>query len=122
MVEPVAFVIEDDEVISNIYAPAVTEAGYQTVIIYDGQDALEKLSKSVPDLVVLDMHLPKVSGVHVLKSIREDKRYNDTRVMIVSADSTLTAYMREEADLVLIKPIGFYQMRDMAIRLKPSKK
>ena len=121
MVELVAFVIEDDEVISNIYAAAVTEAGYETVIIYDGQDALVKLSESVPDLVVLDMHLPKVSGVHILKTIRESKRHNDTRVMVVSADSTLTAYMREEADLVLIKPVGFYQMRDLAVRLKPSK-
>lgn len=119
MVAPIAFVIEDDEIISNIYAAAVTEAGYQTVIIYDGQEALDKLSESVPDLVVLDMHLPKISGVHVLKTIRENKRYESARVIVVSADATLTDFMREEADLVLIKPIGFYQMRDMAERLKP---
>ena len=121
MTIPVAFIIEDDHIISKIFETAVKEAQYETRVIYDGKDALDKLGSNTPDLVVLDLHLPSVSGVQVLKAIRNDRRLARTRVIIVSADAVLTDYLREDADLVLIKPVGFFQLREMAVRLKPDK-
>jgi two-component system response regulator AdeR len=114
-----AFIIEDDEVIARIFEAALREAQYQTEIISDGMAAVSRIKNSTPDLVILDLHLPKVAGVSVLKSIRSDNRLANTKVIVVSADATLTEYLRNTADLVLVKPVGFNQLRELAIRLKP---
>jgi len=119
MTVPIAYIIEDDQVISKIFDTAVREAHYQTEAFFDGNEALEKLTTGKPDLVVLDLHLPGVSGLQVLKAIRSDDRLEGTRVIIVSADATLSEYLRDEADLVLIKPVGFFQLREMAVRMRP---
>ncbi len=74
-----AYVIEDDEVIAKIFSTAVREAQFETVIIRDGIDAMQKLDASVPDLVILDLHLPGISGINILRLIREDSRFKMTR-------------------------------------------
>ncbi len=117
---PKAFIIEDDEIISDIFSKAIQEAGYETISLLDGLDALEQLKHHVPDLVVLDLHLPNVAGLFILKTIRGDSRLAKTRVIIVSADAFQSEYLRDEADLVLIKPVGFHQLREMAERLKET--
>ena len=120
MDKPLAFIIEDDKVISEIFDTAVVDAGYETKVLRDGKRALQELEINVPHLVVLDLHLPNVPGVRILQHIRQDERYQDCRVIVVSADATLTTFLRESADLVLVKPIGFYQLREMALRLHPD--
>ena len=120
MPTPIAFVIEDDEFVLPIYVAAVQDAQYEPVVIQDGQEAVEKLRTTVPDLVVLDMRLPGVPGVSILQMIRGDQRLAKTRVIVVSADATLTEYVREKADLVLVKPVGYQQLREMAARLRPD--
>jgi CheY-like chemotaxis protein len=120
MSQPLAFVIEDDEIVAGIFVAAVEAANYRAEMIRDGDQALERLKTSVPDLVVLDLRLPKVHGIHVLKAIREDQRLKNTRVVVVSADATQSQFLRDEADLVLIKPIGFNQLREMSERLRPD--
>ena len=120
MSQPVAFVIEDDAVIAEIFAKAVESADYQTITIRDGLDALESLKKLSPDLVVLDLRLPRVHGIHILKAIRDDQRLCNTRVIVVSADATQSQFLRDEADLVLVKPIGYIQLRELAERMRPA--
>jgi CheY-like chemotaxis protein len=120
MTTPFALVIEDDELVVPIYVAAVTDAQYEPVVIRDGKEAVEKLQVIVPALVILDLRLPKVPGVRILQAIREDQRLANTRVIVVSADATLTEYVRERADLVLVKPVGYRQLREMAARLRPE--
>jgi two-component system response regulator AdeR len=117
---PIAFVIEDDEVIVQIFSTAVREAGYDAVVIRDGIQAMEKLKTEIPDLVVLDLHLPGISGINILREIRRDPRLEKTRVFIVSADTTQSEFLRMHADQVLIKPIGFHALREVAARYKPG--
>jgi DNA-binding response OmpR family regulator len=120
VIHPIAFVIEDDAVIADIFTKAVEAADYQTITIRDGYEALESLKKSVPALVVLDLRLTRVHGIHVLKAIRDDQRLASTRVIVVSADATQTQFLRDEADLILVKPVGFNQLCDMAKRFRPD--
>ena len=117
---PLAFVIEDDELIAKIFSAAVEEAQYETVIIRNGIEALEVLSSRIPDLVVLDLHLPGISGINILREIRNDIRLKNTRVLIVSADATQTEYLRVQSDQILVKPVGFYMMREAAARFRPQ--
>ncbi len=117
---PLAYIVEDDEIIATIFSTAVREASFDTVIIRDGIEAMQKLEAQIPDLVVLDLHLPGISGINILRFIRNDPRFEKTRVMIASADATQGEFMRLNADRVLIKPIGFHRMRDEASQLRPE--
>ena len=120
MSTPLAFVIEDDLDALLIFETAVRDAQFDTVVIQTGTEALDRLDKSTPDLVVLDLRLPGVPGISVLQAIRKNTRLIKTRVIVISADATLTEYVREQADLVLVKPVGYNQLREMARRLRPE--
>lgn len=112
-----ALVIEDDEDLATIFAEALRAAGYETRIVRAGDTALAQLAATVPHVVVLDLHLPFVSGADILRQIRADARLAQVRVIIVSADPRMADMLEGQADLVLIKPISFTQLRDLATRL-----
>ena len=120
MEKPLAFIVEDDKQVNVVFEEAVREAGFDTEGIYDGKKAIQRLEARTPGLVVLDLRLPNVPGVRILQHIRNTERLANVRVIVVSADSTLTAYLREAADLVLVKPVDYNQLRDMAERMKPA--
>ena len=114
MSEPLGLVIEDDEDLSVIFSEALQAAGFKTEIIKSGDKALERLGEVVPQVVVLDLHLPRVAGMDILHRIRADKRLNNTRVIVATAHPRMAESLRDEADLVLLKPISFSQLRDLA--------
>lgn len=115
--QPLALLIEDDPDLITIFSMALEDAGFLIESISEGDAALARLGDVIPSVVVLDLHLPNVSGTFILDSIRADERLSATRVIIVSADPQLAESVSGEADLVLVKPISFNQLRDLAHRL-----
>lgn len=115
-----ALIIEDDEDLSEIFGQALRAAQYEIEIIRDGAIAQERLKNVLPVVVVLDMHLPHISGNILLKQIRADERLKKTWVVVATADAQMGESLRGDADLVLIKPITFTQLRDLTFRLHPS--
>ena len=111
-----ALIIEDNRDLAIIFSQALQAAGFVTAIIEDGKQALSRLEIVAPDLVVLDLHIPTVPGVDVLRRIRADARLAETRVIVATTDSSVNKGLREQADLVLIKPVSFTQLRDLAAR------
>jgi DNA-binding response OmpR family regulator len=118
-VNPLAFIIEDDDDMGTIFAAAMQQAGYETEVIADGQVALDRLAELIPDVVVLDLHLPTVSGPDILKHIRQDVRFNQTRVIIATADPHLADTLRKDVSFVLDKPVSFRQLTVLSQRLRP---
>ena len=118
--KPIALIIEDDEDLSIIFSEALNAAGFQTETIRNGQLALERLRIVTPEVVSLDMHLPGVSGLDILKFIRTEKRLALTNVVVTTADAIMAEQVRETADFVLIKPITFGQLRDLTARLSSA--
>ena len=116
---PFALIIEDDEDLVDIFASALENAEYETETVQDGNKALQRLSETEPAIVVLDLHLPHVSGEKILRYIRGEERLAQTRIMLATADPLLAERLRSEVDLVLIKPISFSQLRDLSARLRP---
>ena len=112
-----ALIIEDDYDASLIFAEALQAAGVQTEIIRSGDTALARLAVTTPGVVVLDLHLPYTAGTDILSQIRADGRLAETRIIVATADPRLAETLQDEADLVLIKPISFSQLRDLAARL-----
>ncbi|NOY98194.1 MAG: response regulator [Chloroflexi bacterium] len=115
--KPLAFVIEDDPKQGDVFSRAVQMAGYQAEIIPDGKQALSRLAEAVPALVVLDLHLPSVPGDEILHHIRADERLKDVPVILATADPRMAEPLHDESDLVLLKPVSFIQLRDLAARL-----
>lgn len=117
--KPFAIVIEDTDDIAQVFQTAMEQAGFESEIIPDGERALERLAEIVPDLVILDLHLPKVSGEQILKYIRADSRLANIKVIVATADSNWAEKLASESTISLLKPISFTQLRQLAERLKP---
>lgn len=115
-----SLIIEDDEDLSAIFHEALNAAGFETEIIRNGSIAMERLQNVVPEVVILDMHLPEITGTVILKHIRSQRRLARTSVIVTTADAIMGEQVRETADFVLIKPISFRQLRDLTARLKES--
>lgn len=115
--KPLALVVEDDRKLAQIFAAALKSVEFETELIDTGGAALTRLAQVVPALVVLDMHLPQVSGKDILPQIRADERLAQTKVIVATADYGMAERMRDTSDLVLLKPISFEQLRDLAARL-----
>ncbi len=120
MTAPLALIIEDDPKLSKIFAQALKMAKFETEVIQDGKVAMERLASVVPTVVILDLHLPHVSGRDILYKIRADERLANIRVILATADAQMADMLDDEADLILLKPISFSQLKEMATRLYPS--
>jgi len=115
-----AFIIEDDEDLSTIFADALESVGYKVEQIKDGLKAQQRLREEVPHLILLDMHLPHISGGDLLTEIKADERLDNTTVILTTADARMAEAYEPIADFVMVKPISFVQLRDLSARLKPK--
>ena len=113
-----ALVIEDDQDQAFVFAEALRAAGFEPEIVRDGKAALARLQTTNPSLVVLDLHVPRVLGKDLLYYIRTDERLAGTRVILATGDYRLSESIQGEADVVLLKPVGFDQLRDLASRMR----
>ena len=115
-----AFIIEDDQDLSTIFADALESVGYRVEQIKDGLKGQQRLSEEVPYLILLDMHLPHISGADLLTKIKADERFENTTVILTTADARMAEAYEPMADFVMVKPISFVQLRDLTSRLKPK--
>jgi CheY-like chemotaxis protein len=91
--------------------------GYQADIIVDGAVAYQRIVDRMPDVVLLDMHLPTVSGIEVLNRIRSDARLTHVRVIIATADPKMARLAEPKADVVLLKPFGIEDLLNISAHL-----
>ena len=113
-----ALIVEDEAELADIFARALAKAGFVSEITMDGDTALSWLSSTKPDLVLLDLALPGTQGEDILDHIRTDPRLANTKVIVATAYGELAEPLKEKADVVLIKPVGFTQLRELAARLR----
>lgn len=117
MSKPLAIIIEDDPDLSEIFSVSLRSGGFDTEMIRDGQAALDRLKGTPPAIIVLDLHLPRVDGATILNQIHNDSRFEKTAVIVSTADAQLADGLRSKADLVLLKPVGVDQLRELAKRM-----
>lgn len=114
--KPLALVIEDNEDQNLVFTTALRQAGYQVDSFFNGETAQQRLTEAVPEMVILDLHMPDVDGNVILGQIRADKRLLHTRVILATADAAFADSLHPQADLVLLKPISFSQLSQLASR------
>ena len=103
-------VADDEKVISSYLERKLTKLGYGVLVADDGKEALDLALSNIPDLVLLDVKMPKMSGIEVCKRLRSDSRTKDCAVIILSAKAQskeIQAGLDAGADRYLCKPIGF---------------
>ncbi len=120
MNKALALVVEDSYHLAELFAHALTEAGFETEIIDDGLAALERLREVIPAIVLLDLNLPGASGETILRYMHGDARLAQTRTLIATANGTHASQLDDSADLVFIKPVAYRQLRDLSSRLHPN--
>ena len=64
-------VVDDEKPISDIVKFNLTKEGYEVYTAYDGEEALEKVAEVDPDLILLDLMLPKMDGLEVAREVRK---------------------------------------------------
>jgi CheY-like chemotaxis protein len=114
---PLALIADDHGDSATIFSEALRQAGFTVEVALSGGETLARLENTTPDVVVLDLCLPQVDGVEILRRMRADERLEETYVIVISADPVLAGTTLEMADRVLVKPIGFRWLRDLAARL-----
>ena len=120
MEKPFALIIEDDRDIVALFRHVLDLAGYRTEIVLDGKVAVEHLSKSKPDIVLLDLKLPGVSGIDILEMMNADEHLKHVPVVVITAHQVQTLPVKPE--LVLIKPVNIEQLSDLILRICPTEK
>src|SRR5437868_6372340 len=74
--------IEDDPVISRVYKAKLEREGYSVVTAADGQEGFFLVHDSKPDAVILDLMLPKMDGLQILKKVRAQKQFESLAVIV----------------------------------------
>ena len=107
---------EDEEALSKAYAQVLIMQGYEVEQVYDGKEALEAANSGTYDLMIFDVMMPKMSGLEVLKALREAG--NTTYVIMLTAMSELDDKiegLESGADEYLTKPIP---LKELAARVR----
>ena len=110
-------VVDDEKPIVDIEKFNLTKEGYEVSVAYDGEEALQQVKDVDPDLIILDLMLPKVDGLEVAREVRKTK---DTPIIIVTAkDSELDKVLGLElgADDYVTKP---FSNRELVARVKAN--
>src|SRR5579871_479804 len=99
MTRPRILIIEDERALTELLTYNLQREGYETFVAHDGQEGLRKAQTQLPDLIILDLMLPGLSGQEVLREIRAGERTRDLPVIILTARA-------EETDQVVGFSIG----------------
>lgn len=76
--------VEDEQFLSNLLKARLQAVGIKVIQSLDGDDALKKLREIKPDLILLDIILPKISGFEVMEAINADPIFQNSPIMIIS--------------------------------------
>jgi DNA-binding response OmpR family regulator len=77
-------VAEDDKFLANAYRVKLTKSGYEVKIAADGEEVIRNLSDFNPDLIILDLMMPKVDGFAVLREVRSNDSWNKIPILVAS--------------------------------------
>ncbi len=105
--------IDDDSTIREIEVYTLEQTGYKARGFADGISMLEALKKEVPELIVLDIMMPGMDGMEVLRTLRSESKYKNIPVIMATAKGTemdKIGGLNSGADDYLVKPFGVMEM------------
>jgi DNA-binding response OmpR family regulator len=107
-------VADDDEDVRELVAFRLRRAGYEVAMASDGEEALSVVRESSPVLAVLDVMMPKLSGIEVTRALREDQATREIAIVLLSAsvdEAEVQVGFKAGADEYIRKP---FRARELA--------
>ena len=77
-------IVEDDKFLSEMYAAKLTEAGFEMEAAYDGQEGFRMIGDLKPDLVLLDIVLPKMDGFEILRQVKANPDLKNMKIVALT--------------------------------------
>ena len=105
--------VDDDNTIREIEVYTLEQTGFNARGFADGISMLEALKTEIPELIILDIMMPELDGIEVLKRLRSDTKYKDIPVIMATAKGTemdKIGGLNSGADDYLVKPFGVMEM------------
>jgi len=102
-------VVDDERHIVRLVQVNLERAGYEVVIAYDGIEALEAVQAKVPDMIILDVMMPRMDGFETLKKLRADDKSKEIPVIMLTAkaqDADIFKGWSSGVDSYLTKPFN----------------
>ena len=101
-------IVDDEPDLVKVAAFRLKKSGYEVMVAVNGRDALESVKKEKPNLILLDLRIPLISGQEVCKTLKSDDRFKNIPVIIftASAERVSEKVVEMGADDYLIKPFN----------------
>ena len=116
-------VVDDSTTLRHVILYCLIEAGYQVIEAVDGQNALEKLAKNQVDLLLTDLHMPKMNGLELAKEVRASAKHKFIPILVLTTESQLS--VKEEGKSIgvtgwFVKPFEPEQLIKAIKRVLPG--
>jgi len=119
MAEKTVFIIEDEEDAAELFAEMMRVSGFRVLKTSKSKPAISMMLENNPDLVLLDIMMPEISGIDILRQMRRDPNLSNIPVIVVTAKSMpadIKNGMEAGASTYLTKPVGFQELKEAVER------
>ena len=125
MNEKTVMIIEDEEDAAELFAEMMRISGYHVVKTSKSAPAIEMMTTEKPDVILLDIMMPEISGLDILRQMRRDPALANIPVIVVAAKgmpADIKNGMEAGASTYLTKPVGFLDLKEAVARALGSQK
>lgn len=120
MTLPLALIIEDDPKLAELYETVLQQCKYETRWISSGKEALGALKTTSPSLILLDIHLPYVSGTEIISHIQSNETLKKIPLVIITADLYKARDLSGQEENIILKTHGVTKLQEIAKRVYPD--
>ncbi len=125
LIEKTVIVVEDEADAAEMFAEMMRVNGFRVIKSYSSGPAIGLITNEMPDVVILDIMMPDISGLEVLRFMRREPKLAGIPVIIVSAKSMpsdIKTGLDAGASIYLTKPVGFLDLKQAVDRVLPTPK
>ena len=118
---PAAIIIDDNYDNCEIFRAILDQSGYNVSIYMEAQAALDALEETKFTLAVVDLQIPKITGVEIMERIKQNPLHKQMTIVVATANPHMvTEDVSLRADYVVYKPIAVTEFAQLIGRLKPT--
>jgi DNA-binding response OmpR family regulator len=103
-------VVDDSRLVTDIVKMRLTMYGYDVRLAHSGEDALRQIEQEIPDLLVLDVHMPGIDGYEVCRRLRDNPALDDLRIIMLTSSEDKHAAFEAGVDDYLNKDIDLLNL------------
>ena len=109
-------IVDDEKDIIKVVLHRIKGQGYDVITALTGEEALEKVKQEIPDLILLDLRLPGISGGEVCEKLKSDERYKHIPIIFLTASESAnfeTKCKQWGAESYVSKPFDAHQLQEV---------